>query len=95
MDKKEGGTVMAAIAFWQNSGSRNGGFTWRANKTGILGRRSMSGRQLYFSSFKGQRGIVDNPVENLFAGRNGVLLYEFDMFLENCHLGSEMHRNNL
>ena len=71
MDKKEGGTVMAAIAFWQNSGSRNGGFTWRATKTGILGRRSMSGRQLYFSSFKGQRGIVDKPVENLFAGETG------------------------
>ena len=64
---------MVAIAFWQNSGSRNGGFTWRATKTGIAGLRNMSGRQLYFSSFKGQRGIVDKPVENSFAGKTGFI----------------------
>ena len=62
---------MVAIAFWQNSGSRNGGFNWRATKTGIAGQRNMSGRQLYFSSFKGQGGIIDKAVENSFAGKTG------------------------
>ena len=38
---------------------------------GILGHRSMSGRQLYFSSFKGHCGIVNKPVESSFAGKTG------------------------